>query len=347
MKEVYASGSKFQLLGRIDVSRKNAPVLVWPGSHIKFAFSGSSLCAVVDNFRFGNGRYLGFVVDGIEKSFELKDGRQEICLADGLPGGRHEAVIFKRMANHYLTIERLLIDDGAEILEPAPLPHRRIEFYGDSVTAGDLVDVDECTGKPDPADYNGDRDNSWHTYAMICERELPAQVYDTSQGGIAIFDGTGYFEMPNTKGLESCYDKLRYCSASEITQWDFSRFVPHVLVFAVGQNDSSVGNDKIYDVDYRERWKNRYMDIIRSVRSHSPKAAVVLALTLMGHDPGWDDALKEIKDGLGGEKNNVYYLHYTRAGKATPGHPRNAEQREMADELMKFLNSLPESTWKD
>lgn len=340
-------GGMLQLFGRIDTDIENGIKLVWPGSYVKFYFDGTSLSVKINNFRFWNGKYIGAVIDGEEKKIELADGEQTVHIASNLADDRHEAIIYKRMAGHYFDVEKIILDDGAKLLEPDPLPEKKIEFYGDSVTAGDLVDYDDCTGKPDPAENDGSRDNSWHTYAMICARELPAQVYNTSQGGIAIFDGTGYFEMPSTKGLESCYDKLRYCSGDKITNWDFSRFVPHVIVFAVGQNDSSVGNDKIYDPEYRDRWETRYMQIINSVRSHSPKAAVVLALTLMGHDSGWDNAIEEIKNRLGGEENGVYHLRYKRAGKATPGHPRNAEQREMADELIEFLNSLPQNIWQN
>lgn len=347
MKEVFLEGEKFQLFGRIDLSKKNAPMLVWPGSYVRFRFSGSVLSAQIENLRYGNGRYIGVVIDGSESCIELGDGITEVKIAEGLEPGDHDAVIFKRMAGHYFRINKLYLSDEGEISEPPQLPQKRIEFYGDSVTAGDLVDYDDRTGDWDPPQNDGSRDNSWHTYASITARELPAQVFNTSQGGIAIFDNTGYFEMPNMRGEESCFDKLCYSAAMPVTEWDFSRFVPHVVVFAIGQNDSSVGNDKIYDPEYRERWKNKYAQIIKSVRSHSPDATVVLALTVMGHDNEWDNAIHEIKDMLGGEENKVYHLMYKRVGKATPGHPRNSEQREMADELMRFLNSLPESTWKD
>lgn len=341
-------GAKFNFSGRIDLlSYSDAPLLVWPGSYISFSFKGSEIALTLENQRHWNGRRIGFVIDGSEKLFELEDGVQTVTLAEGLAPIRHNCVIYKPMSGGYIKLLGIDLGEG-ELVEPLPKPKRRIEFYGDSVTAGDVVDADEYEGLPDPDGNNGQWDNSWHTYAMRVGRMLPAEVYNTSQGGIAIFDGTGYFEMPNMRGLESCYDKLKYCSADEITEWDFSRFRPHVIVFAVGQNDHNPNPDCIYDkVYYRVKWEQRYMDIITAVRKYSPKATVVLALTLLNHDPAWDEAIEEIKDKLGGEKNKVYHLVYNRCGKATPGHPRNNEQIEMANELAVFLNSLPESTWQD
>ncbi len=41
-------------------------------------------------------------------------------------------------------------------------------------------------------------------------RNLHAQLHDTSQGGIALLDKTGWFMEPDYLGIESCYDKIEY-----------------------------------------------------------------------------------------------------------------------------------------
>lgn len=344
---LHIKGPKFNFSGRIDFSDPEMPLFVWPGSYITFSFEGIGISLKLENQRHWNGRRIGIVCDGEEKLIDLSDGIQTVALADGLSSGRHDCCIYKPMSGGYIRLMGLDLGSG-RLLDPLPKPKKRIEFYGDSVTAGDVVDADEYEGKPDPDGNNGQWDNSWHTYAMRVGRMLPAEVYNTSQGGIAVLDGTGYFEMPHMKGLESCYDKLKYCSCDEITKWDFPRFRPHVIVFAVGQNDNNPNPDCIYDkVFYRAKWEERYIDIINGARKFSPNATIILALTLLNHDPAWDEAIEEIKDKMGGEKNKVYHFVYTRCGRATPGHPRNNEQIEMANELAVFLNSLPESTWQD
>lgn len=342
------SAENFNFSGRIDLSQPGQAMLIWPGSYIGFCFSGTSVGIELENHRFWNGNRLGFVVDGKESFVEIGDGAGTYTLCENLPAGTHNCYIYKPMSGGYIMLINLVLGDGAYICKPMAKPRKRIEFYGDSVTAGDVVDADAYQGMPDPEGNMGQWDNAWHTYAMRVGRMLPAEVYITSQGGIALLDGTGYFEMPNMRGLESCYDKLKYCVNEEITKWDFSRFVPHVIVFAVGQNDHNPNPDCIYDTKhYRVKWEQKYIEIINSIRSHAPKATVVLALTVLNHDPAWDEALEEIKDKMGGEKNRVYHFVYSRCGKATPGHPRNAEQQEMAVELTDFLNSLPQDTWKN
>lgn len=348
MCETYIMSSKFQFFGRIDISDAVAPTLIWCGSMVCFRFKGRSLGLRLDNVRFGQGRFLGLVVDGEEKCIELKDGVQTVELFSGAKDKIHDICIYKRMDGHYVKLLSLVMPNGGSIEEPPELPQKRIEFYGDSVTAGSAVDLNDYAGKSDPPEaYTGVYDNAWHSYAGIIARSLPAQINNTSQGGIAIFDGTGYYEMPNSKGVESCYNKLRYFSHLETSEWDFNRFVPHVIVFAVGQNDDYPVSRCLLDESYRERWISKYIEIINNVRSHAPKSTVVLALTVLNHYPEWDDALEEIKNRMGGQESKVYHYMYTRCGKATPGHPRCEEQQEMADELTAFLNSLPEDTWDD
>ncbi len=341
MNTYLPTGDNFRLIGRVDTEK--GACLTWPGAAVYFRFRGPYLKVFWENENFGAPSILGAVVDGKEMQFPIGgSGSGSTVICENAGEGAHEALIYKRMEGHFITLTSI----ETEGIEPLPEPpKKRIEVYGDSVSAGSVVDCEEYAGKPDP-EHNGQFDNAYHAYPQILARELPAQVYDTSQGGISIFDGTGWFEMPKTRGMESCFDKCRYSSYRPQSDWDF-RFKPHVIIFAIGQNDSSPDPDVLKKPEKREAWLKKYVEIIMAVRSHSPKAAVVLALTVLCHDPEWDEAMDEIKARLGGEENGVYHFMYTRCGKATPGHPRYSEQKEMAAEMKDFLNSLPASTWED
>ncbi len=346
MKKFLFSDPKFQITGRVDTSNPENPMLIWPGSYVRFEFKGTHISLKIDNQRFWIGRFLGVVIDGDERCIPMCDGEQTLMLAENLPDTHHEVFIYKRMEGHYITLKELYLNDSAELLVPSPKPQKRIEVYGDSVSAGSVVDCNEYLGKHDPENHGGFYDNSWHAYPLMLSRALPAEVFVTSQGGIAIFDKTGYFEMPNMRGVESCYDKLGYCIDRPLTPWDW-HFKPHVIVFAVGQNDSGPDYDCLRKPDYYKKWTDKYIEIANDVRSHSPNATIIFAMTVLNHDPIWDDAMEDIKNRMGGEENKVYHFVYSRCGRATPGHPRVAEQEEMANELKAFLESLPESTWED
>lgn len=343
MERIMPTDKRVHLTGRIDTQDGYA-TLCWCGSQIIFRFFGTRLCFSGENENFGAQSILGLVIDGEESQIMIGGScEKEITAAENLENREHTAVIYKRMEGHYFTVKA--IETDGEFLSAPEIPAKRIEVYGDSVSAGSVVDCEEYVGKSDP-EHCGQWDNAWHAYPLITGRMLPAEVYDTSQGGIAIFDRTGYFEMPNTRGMESCYDKSRYSIYKPLKDWDF-RFVPHVIIFAIGQNDACPDPDVLRKPEGYEKWVGKYIEIINAVRSHAPKAAVVLALTVLMHDPIWDDALEDIKNRLGGKASLTYHLMYTRTGKATPGHPRYLEQQEMANELTAFLNTLPEKVWEN
>ncbi len=335
------SDPKISYTGRVDMS--DGATMCWPGAEARFKFRGTEVTVYGENDNFGWPTVLGATVDGREEKMSAGSG-EVVWKISGLEDKEHEVSVYKRMEGHYFTLRK--IETDGELLDPPKKPSKRIEVYGDSVSAGSVVDAVEYVGKPDPEENSGQWDNSLHAYPQLIAKLLPAEVYDTSQGGIAIFDRTGYFEMPDTRGVESCFDKVRYSSYRPQKIWDF-RFKPHVIIMAVGQNDAYPDPDCIKNPEGYEKWVNKYIEIINAIRSHSPKAAVVLALTVLQHDPIWDDALEDISKRLGGPEGRAYHFMYTRCGKATPGHPRVPEQEEMAREMTAFLKSLPENIWED
>ena len=354
-KKLVSPESSMAFMGRIDFSDTAAPVFVWAGSNVRMRFKGTSVSAAIFNKRFFNKMSLGFIIDGKEgrADFGTPDEWEKeylVPLADGLDDGEHEIVLFKRQdASHYFKFFGFVVDEAAEILAAPVLPERRMECFGDSVSADAVVEAVEYTANNDPEGHDGCYDNAWYSYAAITARNLGARLNDTAQGGIAIFDNTGWYHAPNFIGMETAYNKLFYFPEGEkgYTDWDLSEYVPHVVIFAVGQNDQhneADGDPDINDPAFRTRWKERYKDIIRDLRSKYPKALFVLTLTVLNHDLQWDKAIDEIACELDDE--NIRHFCFTRSGKATPGHPRMSEQYEMATELTAYLSGLGDKIWE-
>ena len=147
---------------------------------------------------------------------------------------------------------------------------------------------------------------------MITARNLGAQIHNIAQGGIAIFDNTGYYHAPNYIGMESVYNKLCYFpeGAKGVTPWDFENYTPDVVLFAVGQNDPHNEGHEDFDIadpDYRAKWKNAYKSIILDLRSKYPNATFVLLLTVLCHGEEWDKAVDEIANELNDQKSCLLY----------------------------------------
>lgn len=267
-------------------------------------FTGTSLKAVIANHRSCWTNELGYFIDGEQKRFTLSSDEEKktYTLAENLPEGTHELLLFKRMDScHTFTFYGFEIDDGAKVLELPEKPKRKMEFFGDSVSCGEVSEAVEYAGKPDP-EHDGQYSNSWYSYAWMTARKLNAQIHDTSQGGISLLDDTGWFAAPHYKGVESCYDKIEYHpDLGPTKQWDFSQYIPNVVVVAIGQNDNHpvdyMAED--YDSEKSENWRKHYQAFIEKLMELYPKAQIILATTILCHDKNWDRSIDEVCTRIG------------------------------------------------
>ncbi len=338
-KLISPDNSCFQYMGRIDDEDPARPVLIWPGSTVDVQFTGTYAAAVLKNIDLQEHTYFGAFIDGVQQSFEMKKGRQDelYILAEGLEDGWHTLRLLKRLAaSNYVEFAGLVVDENAQVKNPQHKYDMKLEVYGDSVSAGELTEALFYEGHSDPP-HHSQYDNVHFSYAMSLARKLNAELHDIAQGGIALFDGTGYFCADQLTGMLSCYDKLEYSPYYPKKDWDFSRWQPDTVIIALGQNDANPEPERIKTPEYRRKWKDAYIGFLNDLRSKYPGARFVLILTVLGHDPTWDDALDEICAEV--DSPEVTHYRFRRCGKATNGHPRATEQEEMAGELYNYLTA--------
>lgn len=334
--------------GRIDMRNPEKPEFIFPASSLCFRFLGRSASVRVTNRHGYWKNILGVIVDGEQKRFELEDeGQTTILLLDETEDKEHEILIFKRMDScHELILEELELSEGSILLQAPEKPRRKIEVYGDSVSAGEVSEAVDYIGKEDP-EHNGEFSNSWYSYAWMTARKLNAQIHDIAQGGIALLDGTGWFDEPNQLGMESAWDKIHYNPVfGEATLWDFSNYIPHVVIVAIGQNDSHP-QDYMKEEYHGKRatlWREKYGLFLKNLRGQYPNAHIVCITTLLNHDASWDRAIDQVCQELADDK--VTHYMFRRNGRGTPGHLRIPEAEEMAKELAEYLNSLEIERWE-
>lgn len=338
-----------QYSGRIDFDDAKAPVLVYACSSVKMVFTGKQLKVKLQNHRSCWQNEMGYWLDGVQGKFALSDGDEikTYVIAENLQEGKHEVLLFKRMDScHTVTFFGFEVEDGAKLSMPQAKPDRRMEFFGDSVSCGEVSEALDFVGKADP-EHNGEYSNSWYSYAWMTARKLNAEIHDTSQGGIALLDNTGWFAAPHYRGVESCYDKIEYNPGlGPVKQWDFSKYEPHVVVVAVGQNDSHPIDYMAEDYSGKEavHWRTHYRKFIERLMELYPGAQIILTTTILMHDDGWDRAIDEVCREIGSKR--VCHFLYKRNGCGTPGHIRIPEAEEMSGELTAFINSLGSRIWE-
>ncbi|MCC8105617.1 MAG: GDSL-type esterase/lipase family protein [Clostridiales bacterium] len=335
-----------QYSGRIDFEEPKAPVFVFPCSSVALRFTVQGSAAVLVTVTNKNAycdNYLGYILDGEQGKFRIENTEQQTyTVAEKLAPGEHSLLLFKRMDScHTFTLHGIEIRGAIELLPFPPKPERRIEVYGDSVSAGEVAEAVDYAGKPDPEWHNGEFSNSWYSYSWITARKLNAEIHDIAQGGVALYDGIGYYNDPDYVGMERVYDKLRYSPALGVMKpWDFSLWTPQVVVIAVGQNDSHPYDfmKEEYEGAQAAHWRERYGAFVRRIREIYPDAEIILATTILEHDKSWDCAIDAVCTALNDSK--VHHFLYKRNGAGTPGHIRIPEAEEMAEELAGYINSL-------
>ncbi len=347
---VDADNEFLEYSGRIDFSDRRVPVFIYPCTSVKLRFKGTDIKVILHNRSQYWDNYMGVILDGEQSKIKLTDEGEvkTYTVAEKLENKEHELLFFKRQdACHIVDFYGFELNEGAEIMPVHNKKRRRIEVYGDSVSAGEVSEAVDYVGKEDP-EHNGEYSNAWYSYAWLTARKLDAELHDIAQGGAALLNGTGWFFAPDYIGMEQIYDKLNYNPAlGEIRRWDFSRYCPHVVIVAIGQNDS-------HPIDYMAEdyngskavyWRKSYLHFIKQMRKIYPKAEIILTTTILQHDAGWDDAIEAVCRELEDEK--VHHFYYEQNGKGTPGHIRISEAEKMAEELAAYIEGLGEGIWKD
>ena len=366
-------------MGRIDRSTAGHQTWTFPYTQVSFRCTGTSVgIRLVNHWGYGDAT-IGAIVDGmqvkarvpidashdavsmengypsrVQPADESQQDRRpaDVTIVGDLPDIEHEVTIFKRQDEgcNRFDVYGILLDDGAKLMPTtAPLPERRIEVYGDSVTCGERCEAACYVGKADPEVDLSPYSNAWYSYAAITARNLGAQAHLVAQGGASLLDGIGWFHAPDYIGMESIWDKSVYnTQLGGTTPWDFAQYTPHVVMVALGQNDAHprdfMADD--YDGEEAKHWRDRYVDFVHALRGKYPHALIVLATTLLIHDPAWDRAIEEVCQRVNAEGDDrVKHFLYSRNGSATPGHPRVAEQEEMAAELTTYLESFGPDLW--
>ncbi len=340
-----------QYTGRIDDEDRTAYGFEFVGTSLHLRMTGPTLKMCITNRTNYWQSRLGVLVDGqLHEALLPENGEATIDLSAFLHQGVNDVLVFKRQDScHAFTFHGLILAEGGQLLPPPQRPARRMEVYGDSVSAGECCLCEDCAGKPDPQ-HNGEFSNVWWSYAWLTARTLGAELHDVAQGGIALLDGTGYFSGPDYVGMLSAWDKVRYNPAFGAPKaWDFARYTPHVVVIAIGQNDANPVNimEQEPTGEAAQSWKQHYAAFILGLREKYPRATFVLTTTILNHHPAWDEAIDQVCRQLREKDSRIHHFLYTNNGSGTPGHIRASEAKVMARELSGFIASLGEDIWQD
>lgn len=331
-KEIAFNDPNLYYQGRI-LYRDSAAELSWPGTSITINFKGTSISAVMKDSDTAN--YYNVIVDRkyITK-IHTDPVKQTYVLAKKLKNKKHSVQLFKRTEwdKGKTWFYGFAIPAASKIFKPVYPPKRKIEFYGNSITCG--YAMEDSSGKDSPFGYF---ENNYLSYAAIAARHFHAEYACVSKSGIGVMVSWFPLIMPEM------YDRLDPMDST--SKWDFENYTPQVVVINLFQNDSW-----IVKLPTNEQFKSRfgsdapgekfiidcYEKLVVSIRNKYPAASIICALGNMDatkQGSPWPGYVKEAVAEMHDPKIYTLFFDY----KNTPGHPKVAEQRTMADSLIDFI----------
>ncbi|MGO9586962.1 MAG: SGNH/GDSL hydrolase family protein [Limisphaerales bacterium] len=326
--QISAADARFRYEGRFDLSDSNAPVIVWQASRISLDFEGDALGLIFDN---ANGQcFFNAEVDGSNTVVEVREGKPATpATLAGFGPGRHHLMLFKRSeadagTAHFRGVE--LAAGGKAWAPPAPVYQLRMEFFGDSIMVG------ACNEDGDTDQWENRRThNAALSYAALTANAFSADYRNIAVSGMGI--ATGWVDKKAGEVWDKTYPNPASPRAS-LTQW-----VPQVVFVNFGENDDSY--PRAHGQPFPAGYTDGYIALIRAIRTTYPAAHIVLLRGGMfggaQSEPlrqAWESAVTQL-EAADPAISHFVFAHWTHT------HPRVADDRIMADELLAWLKQQP------
>jgi len=259
--------------GRIDFSKPAEPKFSAPAVTIRARFRGTGAVVMLeDEFKWGTNRnYYDAVIDDgtvVKIAPDRSGTRYEV--ASGLPNTEHTIAIVKRTEASIGYGKFQGFEFAGEILPPPERPARRIEFIGDSITAGTGIEAENNSAECQADGWGQPYNNARLAYGPVLARSLGAEYHVSAVSGIGLV--RNYSFQYDARPMPDVYD-LIFFEQTGSPVWDHKLFVPDVLVLALGTNDFSPGDSERESMD-EDIFAAKYVEFIGKLRSCHPQAEI-------------------------------------------------------------------------
>jgi lysophospholipase L1-like esterase len=262
------SDPRISYTGRFDRRAPDAVRFAWVGAQIEARFSGEFLRAyltdtpVEDELRETD--YITVVVDaGAPRTFALQEGSRIYPLATALDPGPHHVLIWKRTEAEVgvITFRGFELESRHALLPRPKPPTHRLEFVGDSITAGYGNE-----GADAACHWSAKTENNYLTFGAFAARELGASYTAVAYSGKRV---THSYEAPDELTLPEIYDRV---IPTEDDSPKVSASPADVVVVNLGTNDAF---PRLPD---ERTFTGAYQSFLAQLRTQNPTALFVIVL---------------------------------------------------------------------
>ncbi len=323
------SQNTVELIGRFYEKGAGVYQFEWSGSTISAGFIGTGIAiklriTLPSPDIHGGLDYLNVSIDGGAPTvLKVNENTVRYPLASGLPDGYHTVRVTKRTEAQFgsqLQFEGFDYGGG----KPAPAPARktrRIEVYGDSISAG-------YGNEGTAPGFRLEEENASLTYGMLAADALNAECTVIALSGHGCFVS---LSGSKTEVVPKYFNQILYKNRRT---YAFPSPDPDAVIVHLGTNDYAMN---VLDADFY----TAYQAFVRRIRREYPKAYIVLAAG--GGTTRHLDLLQRVADVCRERDKDTrvgcFVGVYTDADVAegADGHPSSAGHRQLAEQLTAYL----------
>jgi len=305
--------------GRFDVTDPKAPRFNWSGSTIEFQVKGTATVGM--ELTDGAG-YYDIEIDGKVQSTPVHadswSSAKYTCVSS-LSSNSHVIRIVRRNEPYWAiaTFSGIYLSDGGTIV-PMEKPVRKMEFCGDSWTAGYFIE--NCADQQANTNVN----KSW---ARLTSKAFKAQDIILAESGIGLMKSMG--GKTNLAEKYACTFDTMGGAATPL--WDFSTWKPDIVSIFLGINDKSSGAS---DNDY----STAVHSFVTAIRRNYPNTPVLFIAYKGCMDQATESAVAEETTSLGHKE--VYFYRCEKQVNGCSWHPDTVDAREIADSVIARIKQI-------
>lgn len=227
-----ANNSNIVYMGRVELQNEQAQ-FNWPGVLVSANFTGTELGIRIKG---GARNYFNVWVDDQPERIVHAVTDTVWFYPERLSKGSHQVRLVKRTEAEMgmATFYGFYIGKKEQVLNPAPLPERKILFIGNSITCGYGSE-----GKDKLERFKPSTENCEKSYATIIARAFNAQYQLTSHSGLGMVRNYGDSLRLSIK-RKPMPARLEYLFDNDSTKrYDLNNYRPDAVVINLGTNDFS------------------------------------------------------------------------------------------------------------
>ncbi len=315
------SDKEIRYIGRFDLHDPATARCSWSGATVMAKFKGTAINVKMKTTR--DEAYYQLIVDGKPTTvLEITKSQEIYPLATGLENKEHVVEVFKATEPYQGTdaFTGFQLEKGGKLLPLPKRPDRRIEFYGDSITCGYGNMAASQKEK-----FSAATENNWYAYGAVAARALNAEYSCIAVSGIKVWQADS---------LPTCYD-LTLFKWDNGPKWDFSTWIPQVVVINLCTNDFGGGAPD------EKGWTDAYRAFIADIRKHYPECTVFCAVGSMMNGANLETVrgylTRMVNDLAKAGDKKIHYVEMSPQNMANgigaDWHPNVKTDQIMADEL--------------